>query len=132
WLHAKTENWDYYDYPAEPHKLSNIQKPGPAQAFTFIEEHPDSITAGLWYSTHADPNDSIMRDGSPGQDSTDEWDSLPADSHSRGANLSFADGHVIYHRWKSPKKFQYPHQPATPGGDLEDLRYMQTLLPRLR
>jgi hypothetical protein len=36
------------DYLAEPHKFSRIQIPGPAQVFTFIDEHPESITAGIW------------------------------------------------------------------------------------
>src|SRR5262245_42124640 len=46
WLHCRFDGVDYPDYLAEPHKFAQINTPGPAQVFTFIEEHPDSITAG--------------------------------------------------------------------------------------
>ena len=32
--------------------------------------------------------------------------SYPAAYHERGANLSFADGHVEYHRWRDPDTLQ--------------------------
>jgi len=41
------------------------------------------------------------------------WHHLPADRHSRGANLGYADGHTAYQRWKWPKVFrQYGQEPA--------------------
>jgi len=133
WLHSKFDEADYDDYLAEPHKFAQIKLPGPAQVFTFVEEHPESISAGIWYSNHTDPYNALMKDGRIGQGSPDDWASLPSDRHSAGVNISFADGHVIRKRWKAPKKFQTRGgQPSIPGGDREDLRYMQSLLPRLR
>jgi prepilin-type processing-associated H-X9-DG protein len=32
-----------------------------------------------------------------------EWWDMPSDRHSRGANLSFADGHVEHWKWAVPK-----------------------------
>ena len=31
------------------------------------------------------------------------WGDRPTDRHSQGCNLSFADGHAQFHRWKAPK-----------------------------
>ncbi len=136
WLHSKlTEvgNFDFYAYLGQRHKYSEIQLPGPAGVFVFLDEHPDSIDDGLWPSTQADPYNAVLKDGvTIGQESSDRWAELPADRHNRGANLSFADGHAAYERWKAPKKFTGYHQMSEPGGDREDLRYMQSVLPRLR
>ena len=30
------------------------------------------------------------------------WFNIPGNRHNGGENLSFADGHVEYHKWKSP------------------------------
>jgi prepilin-type processing-associated H-X9-DG protein len=32
----------------------------------------------------------------------DQWWDMPANRHSRGANLSFADGHVEHWKWRVP------------------------------
>jgi len=101
--------------------------------FVFLDEHPDSIDDGLWGSAQADPYNAVLKDGvTIGQRSTDEWVELPADRHNRGANLSFADGHVAYQHWKAAKKFSAHGQRSEAGGDRDDLRYMQSVLPRLR
>jgi len=58
--------------------------PNPARIFVFIEEHPDSINDGYFLNV-------------PGYY---EWIDLPASYHNNGCNLSYADGHVEYHKWK--------------------------------
>jgi prepilin-type N-terminal cleavage/methylation domain-containing protein/prepilin-type processing-associated H-X9-DG protein len=59
----------------------------------------------------------------------DEWINSPGDWHDRGCNLSFADGHVEYHRWRAPKSRDFD-DPAEPPDDLADLRWLQARLPR--
>ncbi len=58
------------------------QVPQPAGIFVFIEEHPDSIDDGYFLN--------FIDSAS--------WLDLPASYH-RGANVSFADGHVETHQW---------------------------------
>src|SRR6185436_399658 len=55
----------------------------PAGIFVFIDEHPDTINDGFFMNR------------------LDEykWGNLPGSYHNRGANLSYADGHVEGHRW---------------------------------
>ena len=43
---------------------------------------------------------------------------LPASRHNNGCNVSFADGHAEYHKWKGSKIIDnnnIPDQPTTPG-----------------
>jgi prepilin-type N-terminal cleavage/methylation domain-containing protein/prepilin-type processing-associated H-X9-DG protein len=64
--------------------------PDPSRLFVFLDEHEDSIDDAhflVW----------------PAPD--DRWVNLPADRHSQGANLSFADGHVEHWRWRHSKRF---------------------------
>ena len=139
WLQIKVVNpelgdgFDGNDWLAERHKFSDILIPGPSETFVLIEEHEQSINDGVFIVMHADPRDSLMKDGSGGDDSSsiNSWAQLPADRHNQGANLSFADGHVQSHRWQAPKLFHDYFQTATAGGDLQDLRYVQSAIPRL-
>jgi prepilin-type processing-associated H-X9-DG protein len=55
----------------------------------------------------------------------DYWLDLAADRHNRGANLSFADGHVEHWRWKAAKIFEGVWWPAYSEDDLTDLRRLQ-------
>ena len=59
----------------------------------------------------------------------DEWINSPGDWHNVGCNLSFADGHVEYHRWRAPKSSNFD-DPAEPPDDLADLRWLQDLIPK--
>jgi prepilin-type N-terminal cleavage/methylation domain-containing protein/prepilin-type processing-associated H-X9-DG protein len=48
------------------------------------------------------------------------WDS-PADRHSQGANLSFADGHVEHWKWKVPKAIpRFAGGPEIPQEEMSD------------
>ena len=128
-------NADFYDYLAERHRHSEILVPGPSEVFVFSDEHERSIDDGTFIVLQADPRNALMKDGitigqPPGAENW--WGKLPADRHNHGANLSFADGHVKFHRWRAPKKFQGDNWPAAPGADLQDLRYLQSVIPRLK
>jgi len=58
-----------------------------------------------------------------------EWASYPADRHSQGCNLSFADGHVEFWRWRWPKGLKDYGQPVENDTDLQDLRHLQKTIP---
>jgi prepilin-type N-terminal cleavage/methylation domain-containing protein/prepilin-type processing-associated H-X9-DG protein len=65
--------------------LTDFVKRSPADIFTFIDEHPDTVgdtALGTFYPPEK------------------TWLSLPAWLHSRGATFSFGDGHAEYKRWK--------------------------------
>ena len=74
--------------PFGPKKLTELEDP--SQQFIFIEEHPDSIGSVIfWVDKGLGPDAKIA--------------SYPAGYHDGGANLSFADGHVEYHRWQDAR-----------------------------
>lgn len=66
--------------------------PRPADIFTFVEEHPDSINDGSFLNSAEPPG----RQGSYFQ-----WWALPASYHDGSASFSFADGHAESHHWRS-------------------------------
>jgi prepilin-type processing-associated H-X9-DG protein/prepilin-type N-terminal cleavage/methylation domain-containing protein len=76
-------------------KYTAIRHPIPSELFVFIDENEDSIE---------DAEFGCPPEGSPYYPQNVWWD-LPAGRHDRGANLSFADGHVEYWKWKVPKIF---------------------------
>jgi prepilin-type N-terminal cleavage/methylation domain-containing protein/prepilin-type processing-associated H-X9-DG protein len=83
------------------------------QLFIFIDTDPDEI----WDSTFG-----VLPQGSYWQD---YWLDVPADRHQRGANLSFADGHVERWTWKARKGGHYVGDHTTGPEDLADLRRLQ-------
>ena len=57
------------------------------------------------------------------------WMNSPGDWHNRGCNLSFADGHAEYHRWRWwPKSKEFWFHAVEPD-DLADLRWLQARIP---
>ncbi len=63
-------------------KISDIQFPGPAETFVYLDEHPDSINDPGFFS----PHQTAIID-------------MPATVHNDGASFSFADGHAELHKW---------------------------------
>jgi prepilin-type N-terminal cleavage/methylation domain-containing protein/prepilin-type processing-associated H-X9-DG protein len=105
-------------------KYSQIS--APAQLFTFIDEHEQSIDDGVFTTT-----DPVLFPSNG-----NNWWDLPADRHGQGCNLSFADGHAQSARWKYPKRFSHHNQAAASPAqdplqtDMQDLRRMQGWNPR--
>jgi prepilin-type N-terminal cleavage/methylation domain-containing protein/prepilin-type processing-associated H-X9-DG protein len=87
--------------------------PNSAEVFVFLDENEDSIADGHFKVVN------------PWERFGNVWIDLPADRHSRGCNLSFADGHVDSHRWHWPKKFINYFQDPANGQDERDLRWLQ-------
>ncbi len=60
---------------------------------------------------------------------SDQWISSPADRHTQGLYLSFADGHAEYWRWKWPKRNKTTGIPVANDQDRDDLRRLQKTIP---
>ncbi len=125
WLNSsKTGNgasWNESTYPWMQTRLSQMRTPGPAGVFGFLDEHPQSIDAGIFITEQPswvwpDPT-------------SDNWQSLPADRHRQGCNLSFLDGHVEHWRWRAPKVYHGPAGPPASGADLADRHRLQNAVP---
>jgi prepilin-type N-terminal cleavage/methylation domain-containing protein/prepilin-type processing-associated H-X9-DG protein len=67
--------------------LSNIIDPGPSEAFVFVDEQADSIDDGF-YAVRA----SVRNAGF--------WQNTPASRHGNSGQVSFADGHAEYWKWR--------------------------------
>ena len=79
-------------------KLAEIRRPPPSDLFVFIDEHADTLHDAHFGNP---PVGSAFFSAYQGR-----WSDMPADRHSQGCNVSFADGHVERWAWKVPKIFQ--------------------------
>jgi len=86
----------------------------PADTFTSLDEHPDSINDG-WFLPVLGSTD------------TSDWQDLPASFHNGACNFAYADGHAESHKWLDtstlkPITGQYrqgiPFTPPAPTRDL--------------
>jgi prepilin-type N-terminal cleavage/methylation domain-containing protein/prepilin-type processing-associated H-X9-DG protein len=68
-------------------RSTDFHRPGPSDAWVFIDEHPDSIDDALLY-TPSYPVTSFIE--------------LPGSQHSGACGVTFADGHSEIHKWKGP------------------------------
>jgi prepilin-type N-terminal cleavage/methylation domain-containing protein/prepilin-type processing-associated H-X9-DG protein len=68
-------------------KSSDLNSPGPAMSWVFIDEHPDSIDDEIMYINPAETN------------GTGVFTELPASLHDNACAVSFADGHAEMHKW---------------------------------
>lgn len=69
-------------------RSSEILRPGPSEVYAFVDEAESTIDDGTFFSPEA----------------LGDWGNLPAIRHALRSNLSFADGHVESHRWRSPER----------------------------
>ena len=88
-------------------KMQDLHVPGPSEVYVFLDEHPDSIDDGIFYSPNV-PKTSIVE--------------LPGNQHAGACGVTFADGHSEPHRWKGKFKDQkvtyvYTINVAIPAGD---------------
>ena len=95
----------------------------PDNVFVFIEEHPLSV----WQSSF------LVIPMRPGQitaaNATASWLSTPSDRHNQGCNISFADGHIEYWRWYSPKTPSDGTQLSSTPLDMNDIRRLAACTP---
>ena len=80
--------------------LKSAQFVKPAETFTFLDEHPDTINDGFFVNRLEEF----------------QWGNLPGSYHNRGANITFADGHVEFHRWVVADTVRPPVQGGAGGG----------------
>ena len=88
-----------------------------SRAFVFLDESEFSINDGVFEVYRA-----------PSQ----TWIDVPSDRHSNGGNLSFADGHCEYWRWRAPKQVQHQGYTVISSADEQDLQQLQAALPDVR
>src|ERR1051325_7238277 len=94
-------------------KHSEIIRNMPSGVFLFMDVHPDSICWPYFGVYMAD----------------DYFFNWPNSSHNRGADVSFADGHVEYHRWRDQRTITaysasyHDHRDPSPGN--QDLYWIR-------
>jgi prepilin-type N-terminal cleavage/methylation domain-containing protein/prepilin-type processing-associated H-X9-DG protein len=86
---ANVNNPNYKQY------FKVVEVRAPSQIFAFIEEHPNTISDGYFLN----------------KPYSGQWIRLPASWHGGAANISFSDGHVETHLWRSAST----KQPVVPG-----------------
>ena len=87
-------------------KLTSIINPDPVNALVFLDEAANSID-----------NNALGIYG-PGSLGNAVFWNLPASRHSLGANVTFADAHAEYHKWRGSyinNDNKIPDAPVTPG-----------------
>ena len=99
-------------------KLTQVRHPTPGELFVFIDENEDTILDGQF----GNPGNPPMPDSAP-----DQWWDMPANRHSQGGNLSFADGHVEHWKWKVPIIFDSFPQDISPE-EMPDYRRVQNAM----
>jgi prepilin-type processing-associated H-X9-DG protein len=77
-------------------KSSDINPMGHAQAYVFLDEHPDSLNYGDFAVA--------MNDGVP--PARIYIVDVPASYHNGAGGISFADGHAEVHKWLDPRTRQ--------------------------
>ena len=92
-------------------KMSNIQRPSPVNALTFMDESINTIDDGLFFV------EVYQRD---------YWQNSPTVRHNNSATLSFADGHSERWKWASLKIEQ--RGGADASASLKDLRRVQNAI----
>ncbi len=91
--HGSASGWDSRNQWKVYLKLSDFQKPGPANSIVLLEEREDSINDGFFVIDMSDyPNIAKTR-----------MVDFPAAYHGKAAGFSFADGHSEIHKWRDPR-----------------------------
>ncbi|HUA39834.1 MAG TPA: prepilin-type N-terminal cleavage/methylation domain-containing protein [Candidatus Sulfopaludibacter sp.] len=97
-------------------KYTAVRQPDPSKLFVFIDENAATIEDAEFGNP---PIGSIFP--------SDQWWDMPSDRHFQGANLSFADGHVEYWKWKVPKIFRGWLQ-SVPPEEMPDFQRVQNAM----
>jgi prepilin-type N-terminal cleavage/methylation domain-containing protein/prepilin-type processing-associated H-X9-DG protein len=83
-------------------KMSSFSRPGPANTFVIMDENPLSINDGSL---------SVAAVAIPGSTYLISW---PSGNHNGAAGISFADGHVLFHKWLDSRTYT-PQGIISPG-----------------
>ncbi len=109
--------WDTQTFDEMKFRHTSLAEP--ARVFVFLDKNSDCNDDGVFaladaygYALHPD-----------------EWTDLPAETHIRGCNLAFADGHAEHYHWRWSKRFNRYHEKVANDLDLQDLRRLQAGLP---
>jgi prepilin-type processing-associated H-X9-DG protein len=95
-------------------KHTSIQSPDPAECLVFIDEHEYTLMDSQFgMPTEAFPGD---------PPNPLWWWDQPSNRHNQGGNLSFADGHAEYWRWKVPIVYESFGRAYTPEEERDWLR----------
>jgi type II secretory pathway pseudopilin PulG len=111
-------------------KMSSFTRPGPANTFVIMDENPLSINDGaLDVSAVATPGHTYLID-------------FPSGLHGAAGVISFADGHVIIHKWLDSRTYTPATQSPQGGGsggpplhptpDDPDCSYLASITSALR
>lgn len=100
--------------------LNELINPRPESTFVFIEEHEGSVWSSSFFVS---PRSKLVSAASLA------WVSTPSDRHTQGCNITFADGHIEYWRWFSPKTEGINQQLTSNGRELRDIRRLQATVP---
>jgi prepilin-type N-terminal cleavage/methylation domain-containing protein/prepilin-type processing-associated H-X9-DG protein len=114
-----TVAWWYPTYT----KVSQMRNPPPSRVFVFAEVHEDCI-----FDAHFGIANTNVVPRGVFENFTyfeENWGEIPADRHNRGANLSFADGHVEHKRWQTAKSPGVWGRAVHSDAELQDLRWIQ-------
>jgi prepilin-type N-terminal cleavage/methylation domain-containing protein/prepilin-type processing-associated H-X9-DG protein len=87
----KFMNFTWSGYFVNVAKLSQFIHPGTADAWVFMDEHPDSMDDAQLY---ADVSPTVFTTGGTGT-----FTELPAAYHNNACGVAFADGHAECHKW---------------------------------
>jgi prepilin-type N-terminal cleavage/methylation domain-containing protein len=104
-------------------KYSQLNNPGAAKIFVFMDEREDWINWGNFCT--------VMSGYSPNDPGKYEFEDIPASYHGRAGGLSFADGHAVIHRWlddrtmPAPFSTKYDGKTPIPSANNKDIAYLQ-------
>jgi prepilin-type N-terminal cleavage/methylation domain-containing protein/prepilin-type processing-associated H-X9-DG protein len=105
------------------YKQGDMQNPGPARIFVFLDERAETLSESVFY---------LSMNGFPGKSGVPAFFDYPACAHNGAGSFSFADGHAETRKWRDPRTTParlapcgpgYP--PEVPSPDNRDLLWLQ-------
>ena len=72
-------------------KTTDFHSPGPSDCWAFLDEHPDSIDDGIFYTPNAQSLASVTY-----------FPELPSNQLALECGIAYADGHAEQHKWTGP------------------------------
>jgi prepilin-type N-terminal cleavage/methylation domain-containing protein/prepilin-type processing-associated H-X9-DG protein len=99
-------------------KLTDLHFPGPSDIYVFLDEHPDSLDDGIFYTPNRTWGNLVE---------------LPGCQHAGACGVTFADGHSEIHKWRGkfgnqPVRYVYTIGVAVPLND-PDMIWLETHTP---